>query len=160
MAQFQFEEKEFVRACMALRKKRMIISCLLLILALGLFGTSRMLNAIPEEKLNAFLPFLAGMIAVPLFSIFVNRWQIRKSFRQSEAAQEHMELTFDEEAVHYSHETGEHKLPWVRVKKWQETPDFFLLYESDSFARILPRRALSDEEESILRSQTRNVKKL
>ena len=158
MATFQFTKSEYVAAAMGLARRRMLLSRLLFFIAFSLFAAANF------DGYYNWIAWLASCAALTLLVHFSLRFWLRrrlgKAFSDQASLHENIEARIDAAGIHYTHETGSYEFTWDRVRKWMENRDFIYLYESDLFARILPKRALSDAEATSLRSGLKETKKL
>lgn len=139
-------------------KKRFVRLGALLFIVFSCIAIS---NASSSTSLLAdVLLYFAGFIIALLLIFHLSRRRLRKVFDDQASFKERIEATIGDNEIHYSHETGSHNLPWDRIRKWSENKRFIYLYESDLFARIIPKRAISPEEDQIIRKHTVNVRKI
>ena len=151
MAEFQLTEKEFVRASLRVAFKRPLRGLILCSLAFALFAYSQF--AAGRSWQAAVFGFAIGAAVFPAILYFISARRLKKAFREQESFQLPVNLTLDEAQLHYSFPGGTYAMPWSAVRRWKETGEFILLFESDLFARILPKRALSNEETALVREK-------
>lgn len=156
MATFQFTREEYVAASMGLAKKRMmrfIILVALLIIAVATF------RVISNNNLLAAAPYLVALLIMIPTVIGVSKHRLAKTFDVQASLREAFTVEINAEGIRYTHSTGSKFLGWDRIRKWSEDRRFIYLFESDLYARILPKRALSAEEDALVRSHISAVKK-
>lgn len=158
MASFRFSQDEYVSACMGMAKKRILRFVILLFVAFGLLAFSQSAGSENPARIAGY--FAAGYVTAVFFFVWLRRRRLRKAFESSASFQEQIEIRMDDDGIHYTHETGAHVLLWDRVTKWSENVRFFYLYESDLFARILPKRALEAGEQDEIRGRMAHARKV
>jgi YcxB-like protein len=149
MAQFQLSEKEFVRGSMVITWKRR---------TLVMFGIAYLLVvtslAFRRHTLieSAVYPLL-GIVALVVLVYFLTRFRLGKAFNETAVLHETMNVAIDDQQLSYTWARGNYILPWASIRRGMETRNFFFLFESSYFGRMLPKRALSDEETTIIRQK-------
>src|SRR4051812_20316364 len=129
MATFQFSENEFVAGSMKLSFKRRTL--VMFAIAYGLLVTSLLFKGKPI--LEAVVFPLIGVSLLVAAVYWLSTWRIRKVFREQQSLREVINVTIDDERLSYSWVRGSYILPWNQVRRWIETPDFFILFESSAF---------------------------
>ena len=149
MATFQLTEDEFIRGSLtlALRPRSLVM----LGIAVGLIASSLHFNGHPLTESVLFA--LVGAVLIVALFYFLARFRLKKIFREQQSLREVMNVTIDEEQLSYSWARGSYILPWANVRRGRETPNFFILFESSFYGRMLPKRALSPEELAIIRNK-------
>lgn len=150
MATFQFTRDEYIAASMGLAKKRVrrfMIIITLLIAAVAGFRVYLADNAV------AAAPYLAALAVIIPTILIVSKHRLGKAYDDQSSLRENFTADIREDGVLYSHTNGSRLLHWDQIRKWSEDARFLYLFESDLYARILPKRALSAEESSFLRSR-------
>lgn len=154
MATFQFTREEYVAASMALAKKRtlrFILFVAVVVTAVAAFRVIRNDNAL------AAAPYVAALLIIVPTIILVLRHRLGKTYDAQAALRESFTADVNEEGIRYRHSSGSRMLGWNRIKKWSESQKFIFLYESDLHPRILPKRALSEEEDRLIRDRLSGV---
>jgi len=146
MATFQLTEDEYLSASFAIVRRRLTRASIAYLVAFALVAASLFFT---RELVNIGL--LIFLLVIPVSAYLRIRRLFAKGFRTQKSLQDPITLNLGEEGIAYSQEMGSYLLLWERVYKWHENKQFFFLYESDLAARIIPKRALSPEEEQILR---------
>jgi hypothetical protein len=149
MATFQFTEDEFVRGSLALTWKRRTtvmfgIAFVLMIAAMAFRG---------HTMLASILYPLGGMALLVTFVYFLTRQRLKRVFREQQSLRESINVVIDENQLNYSWSRGTYVLPWTNVRRGFETREFFILFESSMFGRMIPKRVLSQEEEAVIRGK-------
>ena len=156
MASFRFTREEFVAASMGLAKKRTIRFILLVAFLIAAVATFRVFS---NNNLLAAAPYLIALLVMVPTVIFVSKHRLAKTFDDQASLRETFTVEINAEGIRYSHSTGSKFLGWDRIRKWAEDRRFIYLFESDLYARILPKRALSSEEDRLVRNQLAALKK-
>jgi hypothetical protein len=150
MAQFQLSENEFIRGSLAIPLHRPLRKWIIYLLAIGFFVTSLVFNG--HSIIGAIGLCLGGLLLfVALIYLFASL-RLKKVFREQQSLREVIDVTIDHQQLSYSWARGSYVLPWENVRRGLETKNFFILFESSAFARMLPKRVLSPEELGIIRS--------
>jgi hypothetical protein len=152
MAQFQLSEKEFIRGSWAIPLRRPLRQWILYVVALGLIVTSLIFQG--YSVISAIALSLGGVILFFGLVYFLANLRLKKIFREQQSLRELIDVTIDDQQLSYSWARGTYTLPWENVRRGSETKNFFILFESSFFARMLPKRALSQEESAIIRAKT------
>ena len=158
MAQFQLSEKEFVKASLMLSLKRPLRTFILLSIALALIAVSQVFGG--RSPGNALAFFLIAIILFTGITYLLSVQRLKKAFREQATLQQPIDLTIDEQQLNYAWPRGTAVFLWSDIRRWKETSDFFLLFESDLFARILPKRALSESEVAIIRRKIESLPRI
>jgi hypothetical protein len=91
---------------------------------------------------------LAASLAYLVFSfgIYYPK-RIRKIFLQQKLLQQSFSFAVTDEAVSSKAEYGQATLTWDIFRKWKESKDLFLLYQSDVLFHMMPKRCFSSAED-------------
>ena len=147
MAQFQLSEDEYIRGSLAfVLKPRTVI---LLTIALIFFVLSEFFHG--QSLIHSIGVTLGCAVLFGGLVYFLVRRRLKKIFHEQQSLQELINVTIDDQQLNYSWVRGSYVLPWENVRSGRETQNFFILWESSAFGRILPKRALSEEEKTIIR---------
>ena len=155
MAQFQLSEKEFVQACLRIRFRRRTIILFFVAMAL-------MILSLSGSESWAFTIIVGGLVIgfVAGLTYFLSAFKLRKTYREQQSLQEVITVTINDEQLNYSWSRGNAVFLWSDIRRWKQTRDFFLLFESEMFARILPKRALSPEEIAVIRAKLSSLPRI
>jgi YcxB-like protein len=74
----------------------------------------------------------------------------RRMFEQQKSWSLPLDAEFSAEGVHWKSEIGDARMPWSYFRKWKSGEHTFLLYQSDVFMNVVPKRFLSEEEGAAL----------
>jgi hypothetical protein len=158
MATFQFSENEYVRACHAMARRHLWRSAILMFIAVSLIAGS---YAVKGKNIESWaVGIICGLLFFFILARVIMARRIKRAFREQESLRQEITVVFDDEQLAYSWSRGSFVLPWADVRRWKETKDFFLLYESSLFAKILPKRSLSEDEVAIIRRKAESLKKV
>ena len=150
MATFQFTREEYVAASMGLAKKRMIRFILFLTLVVAAIATFRIIS---NNNLLAGAPYVVALLIMVPVVIAVSKHRLGKTFDDQASLRETFTADISEKGILYTHSNGSRMLGWDNIKKWGEDRRFLYFFESDLYARILPKRALSEEENQLIRGR-------
>ena len=147
MATFQLSEDEYIRGSLAFVLKPR--TAILLTMALIFFVLSEFFHG--RSLMHSIGIILGGALLVGVSIYFLVRRRLKKIFREQQSLQELINVTINDQQLSYSWARGSYVLPWKNVRRGRETQNFFILWESSAFGRILPKRALSEEEKTMIR---------
>jgi hypothetical protein len=154
MATFQFTREEYVAASMGLAKKRMTRFILLLAAIVAAIATFRIIG---NNNALAGVPYVVALLIMVPVVIFVSKHRLGKTFDDQASLRETFTAEIGEEGIRYTHTNGTRMLHWGSIRKWGEDHRFLYFFESDLYARILPKRAVSAEENELIRSRLAGV---
>ena len=136
---------------------RLVRTLVLLIVAGGLL-TSSIAMRTGDWTICAFGG--AGAIAVAASLVLFMRSRLKTAFREQESMRYILDCEIGNEGLKYSWSLGTSITPWSNIRRWKETAEFFLLYQSNVFANILPKHALSEEEMQLIRQKVAGLKRV
>src|SRR5690606_4433586 len=116
-------------------------------------------RVISNNNLLAAAPYVLALLVMVPTVILVLRHRLGKTYDDQASLRENFTAEISDAGILYRHSTGSRMLTWDRVKKWGEDRRFLYFFESDLHARILPKRAMSLEEEQIIRTKLAGVAK-
>jgi hypothetical protein len=129
--------------------------------ALGLFALAAMLCSPDRWSLHTF-GLLGCLLFIGLhFCVLIPR-RATKSFNQNRFLKHDAECRIDESGLHMQSDLlGTSEIPWDHLHKWKESKRMVLLYPTDDFYFIIPRRNFSSDGWEELRSlAARKLKKV
>jgi len=156
MATFQFTRDEYIAASMGLAKRRTMRFILFLSAVIAAIATFRVIS---NNNALAAAPYIFALLVMIPTVILVLRHRLGKTFDDQASLRDMFTADVNDEGIRYSHSTGSRMLGWDRIKKWSEDKRFLYFFESDLYARILPKRAVSPEEDQLIRSRLAGVAK-
>jgi hypothetical protein len=68
-------------------------------------------------------------------------------------------LAITGEGIDYAFDSGSYNFKWDQVRCWSETAHFLFLFESEANVRMIPKRVLSPEEDSVIRAHLKGAPK-
>lgn len=157
MAEFQLSENDFVQANLLVVRKRLRFSGPLLALALALIGASRVMRG--DSWVVSLLVWLAIVFALLVSGWLLITYRLKKAYREHTSLHQSFGVTFDEQDIKYSWARGNMSVPWSGIRRYIENEEYFLLFESTMTARVLPKRALSEEETLLIKRKVASLPK-
>jgi len=154
MAQFQLTKEEYVSACTSMQFGKLIKTSALLIFALILICISQIIYG----RWIVLVPVALVVIGYAA-GIYLSRKKIAKAYDDQKDTHEAIEAIFSEEGIVIKFFSGSTNTGWNRILKWKENRNFLYLFQSDFFASIIPKRALSDDESELIYRHLKSVKK-
>ena len=152
MTQFQLSSEEYTKANWRLSRKAFVIRMVITASILGICFAQ--VDEIPSKDLIAY--GVLFIILMPFAKMLWNR-RIRKVYEDEVSFRMQTTLDISEDGFKMENERGSSITLWNEVKKSIETSDFFLLFTSKKFARIIPKRVLTVEQLTLLTSKIKKV---
>ena len=156
MATFQLTEEEYVAGALGSMRRLFTRVLIVMPLAIALITCSMFLQ---KYGWGAVLIGAVVGIALSTTFFFLLPRLTRKTFHQHTLLRETFHLTFSEAGIEYVHDSGRYSYKWEQTRYWNEDSRFIYLFESQAVVRMLPKRVLSKEEESLIRSRLASVPK-
>ncbi len=95
----------------------------------------------------AALHLLTALLFVLAFELFLDHLLPRFVFAHQKGGEKQVELSFDEDRLHWSTNDGAGYLNWSSFTKVADQPEAVILFFNSLQAFILPLRAFADEQE-------------
>src|SRR5258708_20051334 len=147
MASVHVSDDEYGRGSVALALKRR--KGILLAIAFMFFVLFESFNG--RSLIESIGVTFGGAVLLAVLVYFLARRRLRKIFSEQASLAELINVTIDDQQLSYSWARGTYIFPWANVRRGRETRNFFILWESSAFGRMLPKRALSAEETAVVR---------
>ena len=80
---------------------------------------------------------------VAQFFVYVP-WKTRRIYHQQKSLKREAHMRFDDTGLSAENEMGQGTTPWADYVKWKENERLFLLYISDPFFHMIPKRLFDD----------------
>lgn len=119
----------------------------------GAENIEALLGRMPFSLLLALIPFLLMGIVIGI-SLPLGA---RRVFIQQKTLHGEVNLEWDDARLVISSAHGQAVLPWTHFSKWIENTHLFMAFESDRLYRILPKRALTEEQIADLRHNLQTI---
>lgn len=87
---------------------------------------------------DSILPTAAGYLVLHFFVYLP--WKTRRIYRQQKSLQREVKMQFSGAGLSAENEVGRGLSPWSDYLKWKENEHLFLLYISDPFFHMIPKR--------------------
>lgn len=151
-ARFKLSEQEFLaaaaahyRAAMSDRTRWLII--FLIFTAVLLFQLWRENSLGDGFLLVICLMLIAGLASMTLWLVdrWLIPWRMRRLYRQTKRRDEEVEVSWDEQAIHFHSSRGESHTPLGDWHAWARTDDSLLLYENDALYYAVPAKAVGED---------------
>ena len=154
---YELTEKDFYGSIIAHRNRstftkwtfRVMLTIAFLAAALAI--TALVLRPTSETLSNA-APLLVIVLLWVLCKWGSPWWTARTQFRKQPSAQGPRTLQLDSIGVHWRWDGGTADIEWKNITRFLETRNEFLLYTSPAAFNPVPKRALTSEQISQLRS--------
>ena len=89
---------------------------------------------------------IAMSFAATFYLCVVGPFSARKTYRIHAALRSPFKVTWNDEFVRFTSKDGEARLQWVDLYDVSNNATCLLLYESDRFFRVIPKRHLSENQ--------------
>jgi len=99
------------------------------------------------EVASTVLPYLLILGAIVLALPLVQRWQLKRVYRQTPLWQQEQTHEFAEAGFRMSNPLANTLMRWDAFREALETKEFFLLYVSGYMAYFLPKRAITARDQ-------------
>jgi hypothetical protein len=119
------------------------------------------LNSYREDDidLSVFIP-VAGFACFWFFGLpLLQRWKIRRIYRQQKSLHEPITLTLGEDELTWTAPSGSSRIRWSDLYRWKGNDSLTILYESQAVMRVIPHECLSSDEIHLLKRKLLNVRK-
>lgn len=145
---FQVEETQIVQAMQQLMFRRLTTGPLrwlsiavAVLLAIMLVADVAMTGAISGTA-------VAFVVAIGLALLVLRFWAApmmgRRQFRQSAALRAQHTIAWDDEAVYFTSERGNARMPFAEFHGWAELPGLIMLYQTEMYFNLVPKAPLGD----------------
>jgi hypothetical protein len=105
---------------------------------------------------SALLAILIIIVLFPILKAWNNR-RGKKAFLEDKFRASADSYILSEKAFVCEGKYGKGCIPWRDFIRWQETPKFFLFYEAEYRAIVLPKRFLKESEQTQLKTWLSNI---
>ena len=151
-ARFKLSEQEFLAAAAAHYRAAMSDRTRWLIIFL-IFTAVLLLQLWRENSLGdgfllvICLMLIAGLASMTLWLVdrWLIPWRMRRLYRQTKRRDEEVEVSWDEQAIHFHSSRGESHTPLGDWHAWARTDDSLLLYENDALYYAVPAKAVGED---------------
>ena len=100
-----------------------------------------------------------GAATITLLTRFVTPAMARRHHRQMAAFRDPVTVSWTDEGLSLESSRGSIRMAWKDFVDWAETPTVFLLYQSDLLYNLIPRSAVTSEEEADLRRLLQSIRR-
>jgi hypothetical protein len=149
---YRLSEQDFVAAAMANHHAAMSNRTRWLIIVLVM--TAVLLIQLWREHslgdgllLMICLLIIAGLASMTLWLVdrWLLPWRMRRYYRQTKRRDEEVEVSWDEQAIHFRSSRGESHTPLSDWHAWARTGDSLLLYENGAVYYAVPANAVGED---------------
>jgi len=153
MTTFTLSEADYIKACFRLARTSLIVRFFIITVIFGF--------AILSESSFGMADYIGSGIVILLIATFLPylfwKRKIKKLYRAEVALQLPATLIISENSYKLENDRNSSLTYWSDIKKYIETSDFYLLFTSKQFARIIPKQVLSREDRSLLTKHLKQV---
>ncbi|SRR5258708_7011992 len=119
---------------------------LLAVIALGFSGFDAVVH---QKQLIPFICLAASLAWMAVVFGVTYPKRLKKIFQQQKLLHKPFSFTITDEAILSKAEHGQANLSWDIFRKWKESKELFLLYQSDILFHIVPKRSFASEEDLV-----------
>lgn len=154
MATFRFSREEYISASMGLAKKQTLRFIFLLAALIFAITTLRVIN---NNNALAGIPYIIALVVMIITVFLVVRHRFGKLYDHLKHVKEEINADIDAQGVRLQQASGTVTLGWERISDWSENIRFLYLFDRERRAYILPKQALSPEEDQLLREHLASI---
>ncbi|MGO2073900.1 MAG: YcxB family protein [Pseudoalteromonas sp.] len=96
-----------------------------------------------------FTPLVFGFLGFLGAQLWLMPYISKKHFTQNKAIASYTEVELTPEYVTHKNSQTISKFTWEEIHKWANTPDLYLIYISNQFFHIIPKRAVTEHDDFI-----------
>lgn len=150
--------KEYVRLLLTVTYRRPLLILLLLFALLVLswivIYRQHLVDDVPEPGFYQYTTLVLILIIQPLVVFYT----IVTNYQSSGHLKEKLKIQFTAEEIMITGETFYTELTWTKLYKITEMSKWFMIYQNNLSAIIIPKRSLQGNQEHELREMLRSVK--
>lgn len=149
---FKLSEQDFVAAAIAHYHAAMSNHTRWLIIFL-IFTAVLLLQLWRENSLGdgllliICLMLIAGLASMTLWLVdrWLIPWRMRRLYRQTKGRDVEVDVSWDDQSIHFHSSRGESHTPHGDWHAWARTDDSLLLYENDAVYYAVPAKAVGED---------------
>lgn len=147
-ASYSLKESESVEAAKFTSMKRLFARPLLPIFVtlLVIFAILAIINDQKQWVAYALAMALVSPVALFIVVWWVIPMQARRHFQQAVALADEIIATWDDNGIGYASAHGSSRFSWEDYHGWAETAHLLILYQSENYYNLLPKRAFNSAE--------------
>ena len=92
----------------------------------------------------AIVYFICFVLFFPIAWYLLIPWRSGKTFKQMPSISREQQLSWDDDAVTFSHENGQFKQPFAEFYRWGHNAEAIVIYPASHMFYTLPRRIFPD----------------
>jgi YcxB-like protein len=147
---FTLSEKEFVRTSVRFARRSPWLFAIRILLIAAIAGAGVLLIAAGNAVMG--IAILVFALLLPVLRPIAARLATARTFSASKFMHCQITAEIDDEGTRFTYSSGTSDTKWNGYTDWGETGDMFVLFLSDRFVRILPKRAFSESDLTSLRA--------
>ncbi len=147
---FTLGEKEFVKTSVRFTRRSLWLFVIHILLIAIIAGAGVLFIAARDALIGLGILVLACLLAVSR-PISARRGATR-TFRASKFMHDEITAEIDDEGTRLTYSSGTSDTKWHGYTNWSETNNMFVLFLSDQFVRLFPKRAFSESDFTSLRA--------
>lgn len=93
------------------------------------------------------LMLIAGLASMTLWLVdrWLIPWRMRRLYRQTKGRDVEVDVSWDDQSIHFHSSRGESHTPHADWHAWARTDDSLLLYENDAVYYAVPAKAVGED---------------
>ena len=143
-ARYTISESDTVEAARFVALKRLFSRPLLPVFVglLVIFALLAMIDGQRTYMAIALILVLASPIAFFIVVWWLVPWQAKRHYHQAVALAEEISTDWSDKGIGYASTHGNSRFQWSDYHGWAETANLLILFQSESFYNLVPKRAL------------------
>lgn len=147
-APYTLTEEEAVEAARFTATKRLLSRPLLpmIVVLLVIFAILAMIEGKFAFTAAALLAVLLAPLVIAATVLYVIPWQAKRHYKQAVALHEEIACWWGKNGIELSSTRGSSKFAWKDFHRWGDSHSLLLLYQSEMFYSVVPKRVLESGE--------------
>jgi len=150
---FTLSEQQYVKACFRLARLSLVIRCLII--------TSVFFVLLSFENDFGVADYIGSGIVILLVASLLPYYfwkrRVKRLYHDELGLQVATTVSFNDEGCLMESEKGSVRISWGEFKKCIDTEDFFLMFTSKRFARIIPKQDMDTVSLDFVKQQLSKV---
>ena len=159
-SRYTISENEAVEAAKFTAMKRLFSRPLLpiFVVLLVIFAILSIANGEKQWMVFALALALASPIALFVVVWWLIPLQAKRHYSQAVALADEISLEWDDGGIGYSSAHGNSRFGWSDYHGWAETGQLLILYQSENFYNIIPKRVFDPSVQEAFKRRLRDAK--
>lgn len=119
-----------------------VILCVAFLMLTWIFGYYLHFLPVPKPQIYQYTTLILITVVQPI-TIY---WTIKRNYDSSNHLREHLEIELSQSEIKIQGESFYTKIKWEKIFKIDEEPNWFLIYQNNLSAIIIPRKEFSSAQ--------------